>query len=595
MKRWVTALVMGPALATTLPAFAQPALQTQSPGDPGYVETAIEGALPEIDTSALPEGSSGPLGASGELYVADVRVEGVTILDESVVDRVTAAVEGRTVGLEALNDVRLELTRLYVEAGYVNSGVVIPDQNVQDNVIVMRAIEGELSGVEISGTAYTSPEYLESRLGAMRGPLNVFELQNSLARLQRDPLILRLDAVLAPGDELGESVLRLALDEPKRFEVGLTGDNYMPVSLGEERGRVFLRSQNLTGYGEVLRFGANVADGADSLDVSLSVPMGWRETRATVYYSGGDSKIVEDRFNALNIESQTETFGILFSQPVWENVNESVALSLGFEKKHSESTLDDTPFRFAPGDDVNGEADVSVVLLGAEYVRRSPASVLNLRTTFRKGIDAFDATLESPFILDPNVNSSAINGEFNMFFTQLLYLHRLNDFSLLSMLNDRAQLQIRSTWQEALDPLLAIEKTPVGGVNTVRGYEENLLIRDNAFNASLEFQLPIPGYRADPHPRNLVFAPFVDFGSAWDQRAAFNQIPNVDDTSNARIIVGVGAGLIWQPFAGVDARVFYGEDVLDNFNKRQALTDENDEGAWQRDGVHFSLTYRLNF
>lgn len=594
MMRRIPLLLLGPALASAVPAFAQP-MQTQSPGDPGYVETEITGELPPVDTSALPRGEAESLGASGSLYVRDIRVEGVTVLDAADVARITATAEGRTVGLEELNEVRVELTRLYVEAGFVNSGVIIPDQNVEDGVVLFRAVEGQLTSVELTGNAYTSSDYLEGRLGALRGPLNVFDLQTALARLQRDPLILRLDAVLAPGEDLGESVLRLALDEPERFELGITADNYLPVSLGEDRGRVFFRSQNLSGHGEVFRFGANVADGADSLDVSFSVPFNQWDTRATFYYSAGDSKIVEDRFNLLNIESQIETLGVQITQPWWESADASLGFSAGFEKKHSESTLDGTPFRFAPGDDVNGEADVSVMTLGAEYVRRSPASVLNVRSTYRRGLDVLGATESSPFLLDPTLQSSETNGEFETVFTQLLYLRRLNAWSWFSDLEDRAQLQFRSTWQQAFESLLSIEKTPVGGVNTVRGYEENLLIRDNAFNASIEVQLPIPGYRADPHPRNLVFAPFIDFGSAWDQKAAFNQAPNVDDTSNQRVIVGVGAGLIWQPYRGVDARFFYGEDVFDNFNNRQPLTDPNDEDALQRDGMHMSVTYRVNF
>ena len=65
-------------------------------------------------------------------------------------------------------------------------------------------------------------------------------------------------------------------------------------------------------------------------------------------------------------------------------------------------------------------------------------------------------------------------------------------------------------------PLLSLEKIAIGGVNSVRGYPEHLLVRENGVAATLELQLPIFGYRRQPNPLSLVLVPFVDYGRSRD-------------------------------------------------------------------------------
>ena len=53
------------------------------------------------------------------------------------------------------------------------------------------------------------------------------------------------------------------------------------------------------------------------------------------------------------------------------------------------------------------------------------------------------------------------------------------------------QVIFKSNLQLANDPLLPMEKCALGGLETVRGYPENTLVRDECFVASLEFRVPV--------------------------------------------------------------------------------------------------------
>jgi len=74
----------------------------------------------------------------------------------------------------------------------------------------------------------------------------------------------------------------------------------------------------------------------------------------------------------------------------------------------------------------------------------------------------------------------------------------------------------------------------VGGRYTVRGYEENTLVRDNAFLASLEARVPL--VRNARFADYLELAPFYDYGRAWNTGT---------DTPNPLDLASVGIGLRW--------------------------------------------------
>ena len=115
-----------------------------------------------------------------------------------------------------------------------------------------------------------------------------------------------------------------------------------------------------------------------------------------------------------------------------------------------------------------------------------------------------------------------------------------------------------------------VEQFTIGGVNTVRGFPENLLVRDNGYAATLELQLPLPGYKPQPSLRNLVFAPFIDYGRSWDKVNANPGNPLVD-TSKADYIAGAGIGLLWNPLRGLDAKIYWGREIADEFHGNNPL------------------------
>jgi hemolysin activation/secretion protein len=584
--RTVTALTLLTVPALSMAQGVGRQLNTQSPNSSSYQplpQTAgQEYRLPPLPAQTAPGNA---LAGGQQVMVTEIRVEGITAVSAEEVSAVTAPYQGRMVTSGELQALRLALSRLYVDRGFVNSGVILPDQQVSGGVITYRAIEGRLTRIEFDERSRLSGRYVRSRVQQyLEGPLNVSDLQLALRNLQQDENIRRLDARLRPGDQLGQSVLSLNVNDAPRFRIGLGADNHRASSTGAESGTLLFGVRNLTGFGEELRASVGISEGADQGSVVFSLPVTARNGTFTAYYSRSDSDIVERRFRALDIQSETKTYGATLSLPLMLPGDNGFSVSLGLEAKDSQTRLLGIPFSFSAGAD-DGEAKTTVGLFGVDWLRRTLDSVTNVRFTYRRGLDLLDATIFEPRTDDERaLNPTGADGEFDVFQGQGVYIRRLPPSRLLAA---NTQLVVRGTAQFALDPLLSLEKLAIGGANTVRGYPENLLVRDNGLAVTTELQIPLFG-RTGPSPLAVGLAPFIDVGASWDDEDT-DPGSKVRDSDDKRYIASVGLGVRWNPIPGLDAQVFWGADVADNFDG----DDPRDlrERDLQDDGVHFSITY----
>ena len=73
-----------------------------------------------------------PLSRRERVFVRRFELIGNTVFSTAELAVVTAPYENRTLTAEELQEARRQLTLYYVERGYLNSGAVIPDQQVEE-------------------------------------------------------------------------------------------------------------------------------------------------------------------------------------------------------------------------------------------------------------------------------------------------------------------------------------------------------------------------------------------------------------------------------------------------------------------------------
>lgn len=534
--------------------------------------------LPELDPETIRSRTSA---ATLALVASDIELEGNTALDEDAVAAVIGRYRDRPLTDADLRALREELSLLYVQTGYLSSGVVVPDQQITDGRLRLQAVEGRISAIELAGPIGLREPYVTERVRRrVAEPFNVNELRDAIRLLQRDPNIERVDAHVEPGPNPGDSVLRMAVQEAPPWTVYLRADNHRSEAIGAERVSAGLVRNNLTGLGDRLALEFGVSDGSDAGSASYRFPLNSRDVALAVHYVRDDVDVVERPFDDLDITTDTEAYGVTLHVPLVADLTHSLELSVGAELVRSTTELGGIPFSLSPGA-LNGRSRLSVGLLGLDWVRRAEDQVLALRGTVRHGFDVFDATDAQPTPLDP----SGTDARFTSFLGQAQWVKRWRD---------SLDVAVKATVQIAEDPLMGVEKLAVGGINTVRGYRENLLVRDNGAAASLELRWRPFAARESRALRTLTLIPFVDHGRSWDERDV-DTTSIVRDTSDTEFITALGVGVTWQPFEGLEAAVYWADDVDTSFERAADPRRANQEDGLQDDGVHFSVSYALRF
>ena len=505
--------------------------------------------------------ASGEMAAVAAISVSDIRIRGNRALSNEELDAITAAYKGRSITVEELHGLRQRLSRVYFDRGYVNSGVIIPDQQVSDGIITLQVIEGELGGIAIDGNKALRDSYLQRRVTrGVSDPLNIAELQTSLRLLQEEPLVSSINAQLIPGDKPGSGRLNLTIHEEPPFELTIAADNHRSPSVSEERGTIYLAHRSLLGRGDVLAGRFGLTQGVQDQGLSYSLPVSAYDTRIEGYYSKVDSEILEKPFDTLDINSVVESAGFVISHPFIRRLDRRFKLSLGFENRRSESTLLGFPFSFSAGE-VDGKAEASAISLAGEWMQRRDRSVFAARATYNHGVGAFGASQSDT---EPDSN-------FDMFVGQLEYIRNLGW--------RESRFIAKSTFQLSRDPLLAMYKLGLGGRYTVRGYREALFVRDNGVTASLEYQFPLFVDESGRDKYNFKLATFADWGRSWDEDDAL-------PTSVAATIASIGLGLLWKPIEGLNAELYWGKDLDEQNVPNDSLQDR---------GFHYQLSYQAHF
>lgn len=570
-RAWMLAAGLAAAAG---PAGAQPFDRPaqERPELPPFEEPAAE--RPELELPELPEPERA-LAGGPRVVVRAIEIEGSTVFGDEDFRALLAPWVGRELGSEDLVAVRDAVTRLYVERGYLNSGAVVPDQDLEGGVLRIRVVEGRLVGIEVDGVRHYRPGVLRRRvaLGAAV-PLDVAKLEESLQILQQDPRIERVHARLRPGERPGDALLELRVEEARRWQVELGTDNWSNPAFGGVEGEVHARDENLLGFGDSLGARFRGGEGIWRVDAGYDIPVSARGTLVRVAGEFSDSEIVEKPFSELDIETRYYSARIGVEHPVYRTLRTQVRLGLSGDWRRARTRIcafEDIlggcdPFAF-PGtgaDEDDGRTTVAALRLSQELVRRDQNQVIAARSLLSVGLPILGAS-------DRDIPAGALglgglrqpDGQFVAWLAQLQWARRFEPWGVQAIFRVDAQL--------ATDTLPSLERFPLGGHLSVRGYRENQLVRDQGVATSLELRIPVLPWEGRAGLFQL--APFADFGHATNRR---NPTPDPEN------LASVGIGLLWQR-GPVDASIYWGHQ----------LVDVDTSGKLQDHGVQFRVGVRV--
>jgi hemolysin activation/secretion protein len=394
-----------------------------------------------------PPETATPLSQGPRFVLRDVSIVGNTVLDEASTRDVLAPHLGRPVTTEDLEEIRRQFTLLYINRGYINSGAIIPDQNVVNGVVTFRFVEGRVTDIEVSGTDHFDPEYFRSRLTrGIEPPLNVDNLGREQQILLQDPLVKRLNLELLPGLEPGEARLHADVLEGNRYSLNAQiADDQVPT-VGAVGGQLQGSIGNILGFGDILSAQYGRSEGLNDGYVGYSVPIASDDTRVSARYDKNGVVVVTPELSGLNVTSTFSGVGVGLSRPIYRTSEEAFTLGVTLERRQQQSFLLGMPFPFTPGAEPNGKTVVTPLRLSQDWLDRDAEHAFAARSTFSFGLQTLGATVASP----PTFGTPI--GKYFFWLGQVQYVRRIfEDWEIL----------VRSDLQLANRPLF--QRSKVGG------------------------------------------------------------------------------------------------------------------------------------
>ncbi len=501
-----------------------------------------------------------------EILLKGIEFDGNTVFSDAELLELVKDRIGKKVSIEELEGVRKTISKHYFDQRYVNSGAVIDEQDLAAGVLKIRIVEGRLNDVNVMNKGgWLRTDYLDKRIHREVGkPLNLDDLKLALELIRRDDKIRKINTALVPTDQLGESNLDMIVTENKVFDAGVGVSNRRPPSVGAEEAEVFLGTKNLTSLGDALRAnytftqeGLEEVDFGDAGNYSVfySLPLTRWDTTLELGLTQSDYAILEEPFDALDIESDTRMYTVALRQPIYRDFQHEFSVTLKGEHRRSEVLVSGERFSISPGS-VDGQTRITALRISPEYVYRSQERVIAARTTLSFGLDELDPIMTSDY--------------------DRKYLTWLTQASWVESVSSNDMLFIVKLFHQYTDQsVVSMEQFSLGGMNTIRGYRENQLIRDNAVVISPELRIPV--YK-DRYGKALVYLiPFFDYGVGW----------NTDGPRGRETIYSAGLGVTYNPTDYVNMAVYWGHAFED-------FDIPNDDDL-QDYGIHFQLRIGTDF
>jgi len=492
------------------------------------------------------------------IIVKRFEVVGSTVFTAAEFDRLTQDLTNRRITFAELLQAQRRVTDLYVKRGYITSGALIQPQTLQDGVVKIQVVEGELEAINVTTTGRLNPDYVRSRLGiATQTPLNRDRLLMALRLLQLDPLIQNISAELSTGTRPGSNRLDVKVVAASTFSPIVFLDNNRSPSVGSFRRGAQISEGNVSGIGDRLFLSYANTDGSNAIEGSYTLPVSPFNTTLGFNFSTFDSTVIDpSAFRPIDIRSSSRLYDFTLRHPLRQTPSQELAIGLTFSRQESGTTILGRAIPLSPGADAQGQTKISTLRFFQEWVDRGQNSVFVARSQFSLGLGMFNATTHG---VAPDSRFFAWRGQLQW----------------VRLLAPDTVLVLRSGLQLADRALLPQEQISLGGQFTVRGYRQDFLLTDNGLLASAELRWPLV---RQPDGLGIIqLVPFFDYGTGWNNSAG-----RLSTTTTS--LATIGLGLRWQQGDRLFARLDWGIPLTPLPADRNTL---------QENGLYLSISYRF--
>ena len=506
--------------------------------DPAVIEEEVSKKMDLLNTEQV------------TFKLRNLKITGNTVFPTYVLMRLVDFKIGQDVTINDLIVSANEITDYYQAHGYISTVAYLPPQKVQNGEVEIVILEGKYGLVEVNPgkwerKSYLTKKYLEDN-GIKTGKvLNVRDVRNALSDMSTEEYMK--GSVSFADNEDSEEFSDVTLDVKDRFPLNLDlrYDNQGRDAIGTQRGVLYAGLHDVTGHGDTLM--GTLAASHHSIGVGgmYSVPIAKNDTRLNLGYSYSHVKL-GNALKYLGLKGDSHDYFIGVSRRLAKGDQYRLYGDITFDWRDTSTKS-------------------SVFDYHSKYRSRVIRGSLTDVKDDSYGRWLFNTSVAGGIPIDASDYNKTRNMSSNNFLKVNANAARLQVLPA----NQLAILQVNT--QYANRHLYASEAMQVGGINTVRGYDEGFRLGDYGVTASIEYRTPIPGLkRVLPEKYGFIsdsiqLAGFYDFGWFGDRF--------ID--GSADYLMSAGPGVVVKLTKYISANLYWGfpigkrlPDYANNMDRR---------------------------
>jgi hemolysin activation/secretion protein len=432
------------------------------------------------------------------------------ILTDEEIRQITSRLEGRRVGIKDIFDAINAINDLYKKKNIIAAQAYLPPQKVERGIVKIGLIESRIGKISIEDNKSTRDSFFTNRIALKSGALvRIDTLEKDLVYLNGTSDV-KVRTELKPGESFATTDLLVKVQEPSPYVASVFTDNAGRNTVGIYRTGVTIGHKSLLGFRDPLVLSGIWADrnGTIAGSGSYSFPITSFGTRIGFSYDYNQIKVISGAFEPLNIKGHSSDVSLNVTQPLMVRPAFNLNGFAGVHYKKSITDFDENPlFR----------TRVRSLTYGLDMQSIDEHGFWSSQMLFTNGFQIF-AGDESFF-------------KYNLFLTRQ------------QLLGKDVVLSLRGSTQFSNNHLLpAFEQYQIGGVSTVRGYPEGMLLGDRGYFLSGELYFPLPFKNHEffgvSIGDKIKGSFFIDHGGAFPHKG------NSVGLNHNDFLTGTGLGLI---------------------------------------------------
>ena len=404
--------------------------------------------------------------ATKGVYVENIEVAPSEILTEEEIKSIIEEYTQTNITFEQLQEIANRINKLYLDKGYVTARAYIPQQTIENETVKIELLEGRVGDITITGNRWTRTKYIKDRIDSQKDSIfNVIKLEQNMTLFNRYNYGVDLLGNLNPGaKKLGTTDIELVAHEKTPFHLTALMDNAGRETIGKYRAGLMLQDDSLFGMRDKLTLGAYASRYSVTPFADYNIPVNKKDGRIGFSFSSSNSKIGYGDYRIFNIKSRSQNYSIYFNQPIIRKSYMELSSITSLDYKQATTSFD--------GEDL--------------YTDKIPSAKtgLNFRYDTKRGIWYLNQSVAyAAPLFQKDINYVKIEGG----------ILRLHDFG------HGIVGQLRGNYQVIpKDVVPYADQFVAGGLATVRGYSEGLLIGRSGYLLSGELLFPLaPRTRVD--------------------------------------------------------------------------------------------------